>query len=228
MNRLQFLSRLAPLTLAVLALASCGEDDPTGSSASGTAQLRVAHVSPDAPAVDVRVNGTVALRNVSFPTVGAYTAVPAGRTRIEVVPAGATTPVVIDATIDLARDASYTVAATGLLGASDLKPLVLNDDRTPGAQAKVRFVHTGPDAPAVDVAVSGGPVLFPNTSFRGSSQYAGVAPGAYNLEVRVAGTSTVALPVPGVRFDAGRNYTVFAIGRLSNGSLAALAAVDAP
>lgn len=227
MNRLHSLSRLAASIAAVLALAACGDDDDvTGNS--GTAQLRVAHLSPDAPAVDVRVNGTVAVRNVSFPTVGAYAAVPAGRTRIEVVPAGATTPVVIDATVDLARDTSYTVAATGLLGSSDLRPLVLNDDRTPGGQAKVRFVHTGPDAPAVDVAVSGGPVLFPNTSFRGSSQYAAVAPGAYNLEVRVAGTSTVALPLPGVRFDTGRNYTVFAIGRLSNGSLAALPAVDAP
>lgn len=227
MNRLQSLSRLAPLALAALTVVACGDDDnATGSS--GTAQLRVAHVSPDAPAVDVRLNGTVVLRNVTFPTVGAYAAVPAGRTRIEVVPAGATSPVVIDATIDLARDAAYTVAATGLLGANDLKPLVLNDDRTTGGPAKVRFVHTGPDAPAVDVAVSQGPVLFPNASFRSSSQYASVTPGPYNLEVRVAGTSTVALPVPGVRFDAGRNYTVFAIGRLSNGSLAALAAVDAP
>lgn len=226
MNRLHSLSRLAASAVAVLALVSCGDDDVTGSS--GTAQLRVAHVSPDAPAVDVRLNGTVALRNVTFPTVGAYAAVPAGRTRIEVVPAGATSPVVIDATVDLVRDTAYTVAATGLLSAGDLKPLVLTDDRTTGGQAKVRFVHTGPDAPAVDVAVTGGPVLFPNTSFRGSSPYAAVAPGSYNLEVRVAGTSTVALPVPGVRFDAQRNYTVFAIGRLSNGSLAALPAADAP
>lgn len=227
MNRLNSLSRLAACAVAALALTSCGDDDgPTGSS--GTAQLRVAHLSPDAPAVDVRVNGTVAVRNVTFPTVGTYAAVPAGRTRIEVVPAGAATPVVIDATVDLARDTSYTVAATGLLGASDLKPLVLTDDRSTGGQAKVRFVHAGPDAPAVDVAVSGGPVLFPNTSFRGSSPYSAVNPGSYNLEVRVAGTTTVALPLPGVRLDGGRNYTVFAIGRLSNGSLAALPAVDAP
>ncbi|MET0555882.1 MAG: DUF4397 domain-containing protein [Vicinamibacteria bacterium] len=226
MNRLHSLSRLAASALAVLALVSCGDDDVTGSS--GTAQLRVAHLSPDAPAVDVRLNGTVALRGVSYPTVGAYAAVPAGRTRIEVVPAGATSPVVIDATVDLVRDTAYTVAATGLLSAGDLKPLVLTDDRAAGGQAKVRFVHAGPDAPAVDVAVTGGPVLFPNTSFRGSSPYAAVAPGSYNLEVRVAGTSTVALPLPGVRFDAQRNYTVFAIGRLSNGSLAALPAADAP
>jgi hypothetical protein len=178
--------------------------------------------------VDVRLNGTVVLRDVSYSTVGSYATVPSGPARIEVVPAGATTPVVIDATVTLAANTVYTVAATGLLGSSDLRALVLTDDRTTGGQAKVRFVHTGPDAPAVDVAVTGGPVLFANIPFRGSIAYAGVNAGVYDLEVRVAGTSTVALPLPGVRLEAGRNYTVFAIGLLANSSLEALPAVDAP
>lgn len=221
------LFRAGVMALLPLGLTACGDDDDV-TGASGTALLRVAHLSPDAPAVDVRLNGTVVLRGLTFPTVGSYASVPSGSARIEVVPAGATSPVVIDATVTLARDTAYTVAATGLLGSSDLRPLVLTDDRTPGGQAKVRFVHASPDAPAVDVGVAGGPTLFSNTAFRGSSAYGPVNAGSYSLEVRVAGTSTVALPVPGVRFDAARNYTVFAIGRLSNGSLAALPAVDAP
>jgi hypothetical protein len=227
MKRSSSLSRAAVLALLPLGLAACGDDNGV-TGASGTAQLRVAHLSPDAPPVDVRLNGTVVLRDVSYSTVGSYATVPAGAARIEVVPAGATTPVVIDATVTLAADTVYTVAATGLVGSSDLRALVLTDDRTTGGQAKVRFVHTGPDAPAVDVAVTGGPVLFANVPFRGSSAYAGVNAGVYDLEVRVAGTSTVALPLPGVRLEAGRNYTVFAIGLLANRSLEALPAVDAP
>ena len=228
MNRLSSLFRPAVLALLPLGLAACGDDDNGVTGASGTAQLRVAHLSPDAPPVDVRLNGTVVLRNVSYPTVGSYATVPAGSARIEVVPAGATSPVVIDATVNLARDTSYTVAATGLVRSGDLRALLLTDDRTTGGQAKVRFVHAGPDAPAVDVAVTAGPVLFPNTAFRGSSSYAGANAGVYDLEVRVAGTSTVALALPDVRLDAGRNYTVFAIGLLADGSLEALPAVDAP
>ena len=50
------------------------------------------------------------------------------------------------------------MAATGFL--ASIQPLVLEDDRGTTGQAKVRFVHTSPDAPAVDVAVKGGPVLF--------------------------------------------------------------------
>jgi hypothetical protein len=191
---------LGVLALSVLA-AGCGDDDvaPTQPSAPAPAQLRVAHLSPDAPNVDIRVDGTIVLSNVPYGLVSNY----------------------------LPANTAYTVAATGRL--ADIQPLVLTDDRTTSSSgAKVRFVHTGPDAPAVDVAVTNGPVLFGNVAFRGSAGPAAVNAGSYDLEVRVAGTTTVALPVPGVSFAAGRNYTVFAIGLLANGSLAALPAVDAP
>lgn len=218
---------LGVIALSVLAV-GCGDDDaPTQPSAPAQAQLRVAHLSPDAPNVDVRLDGTIVLSNVPYGLVSNYLPVAAGSHRITVTPAGATAPVVIDATATLAANSAYTVAATGRLAA--IQPLVLTDDRaTSSSGAKVRFVHTGPDAPAVDVAVTNGPVLFGNVAFRGTAGPAAVNAGSYDLEVRVAGTATVALRVPGVSFAAGRNYTVFAIGLLANESLTALPAVDAP
>jgi hypothetical protein len=93
-------------------------------------------------------------------------------------------------------------------------------------KAKVRFVHTSPDAPAVDVAVKGGPVLFSNVAFRQAGQYLSVDAGTYDLEVRLAGTMTVALNVPGVTLGVGKNYSIFAVGLVGNGTLAALPVVD--
>jgi hypothetical protein len=78
----------------------------------------------------------------------------------------------------------------------------------------------------VDVAVTGGPVLFGDVPFRAASQYGAVDAGTYDLEVRVAGTSTVALPLPGVGLNGGTNYTVFAVGLLADGSLDALPLID--
>lgn len=216
---------LLPVLSVSLVAAACGDGSPTSASATSAAQVRVAHLSPDAPAVDVRVDGAVVLSGVPFQAVSEYLSVPAGSRRVQVTPAGASSPVVIDATLDLAGGTPYTVAATGRL--ASIAPLPLLDDRNPAAaRAKVRFVHAGPDAPAVDVAVAGGPVLFSNVAFRGSAGYAAVDPGTYDLEVRVAGTSTVALRVPGVTLSAGVNYTLFAAGLLANGSLTALPAVD--
>jgi hypothetical protein len=92
---------------------------------------------------------------------------------------------------------------------------------------KVRFVHTSPDAPAVDIALAGGDVLIGNVAFREFSDYLPVPPGVYDLEVRLAGTDTVALDLPGIPVAAGVNVTAFAVGLAGDGSLDALLEVDA-
>ena len=79
-------------------------------------------------------------------------------------------------------------------------------------QAMVRVVHASPDAPAVDIAVKGGPVLFPNVAFKGASQFTPVNAGTYDLEVRLAGKTDVALAVPGVALKDGDIVTIFAMG----------------
>jgi hypothetical protein len=221
--------RMAILAVAAapLVLAACGDDkNDVTTPTKGAANVRVAHLSPDAPPVDVYVNSTKALSGVSFKDISSYLPVPAGSANFRVTPANAASPVVIDATVNLNEGGNYTVAATGLL--ASIQPLVLEDDRGTTGQSKVRFVHASPDAPAVDLAVTGGPVLFSGVSFRQASGYPQVAPATYDLEARPAGTSAVALAVPGVTLRPGTNYTVFAVGLLSNKSLAALPVVDAP
>jgi hypothetical protein len=65
----------------------------------------------------------------------------------------------------------------------------------------------------VDIAVAdGGPVLFSNVAFKGVGDYLPVDAGTYDLEVRLAGTETVALSVPGVALADGTVYTIFAMG----------------
>ena len=230
LNRMRRSGRLLAILAVPFLATACSDDDDdnvTGPGGDvGIAQVRVVHLSPDAPAVDVAVNGEVAVAGAVYLDATDYLPVPAGDVRITVTPAGQTQPIVIDATVSLGADASYTVAATGFL--ADIQPLVILDDRSPSGDANVRFVHTSPDAPAVTVAVSEGPNIFGGVAFREATSYAGVPGGTYDLEVRVAGTSTVALPLPGVDFMGGTNYTVFAVGLASDGSLSALPLVDAP
>lgn len=212
------------LAVAGLALGACTDSDsPTSPlAANRTALVRAIHLSPDAPLVDVWVDGSVVLQDLPYPVQSQYLEVPAGSHRVQVTPANASAPVVIDVTTTLSGGTAYSLAATGLLGDGSLAALPLVDTlTTKSGQVQVRFVHTSPDAPAVDVAVTGGPVLFTNVSYRQASSYATVEPGTYNLEVRVAGTQTVALRVPGVALSANTNLTIFAIGRLADGTLAA-------
>jgi hypothetical protein len=191
------------------------------------ARVRVVHASPDAPAVDVWVNDTKAFSNAPFKGITDYASLGTGTYNVKVVPAGATEPVVIGADLTLeAKD--YTVVAVGKL--ENIEPLVLVDNNSAPAAGKahVRFVHASPDAPAVDIAVKGGPVLFGNVAFKGVGDYLPVDAGTYDLEVRLAGTDTVALNVPGLSLKDGTVYTVFAMG-LAGGepALTAVPSVDA-
>jgi LPXTG-motif cell wall-anchored protein len=220
MKRLFVLSAILVLSLAMATSALAD---------SHMARVRVVHASPDAPAVDVWVNGSVAFSNAPFQGITDYAELAPDSYQVQVTPTGATEPIVIDATLDLAAETDYTVVAVGEL--ANIEPLVLVDNNSAPAAGKahVRFVHASPDAPAVDIAVAnGGPVLFSNVPFKGVGDYLPVDAGTYDLEARVAGTDTVALSVPGVSLADGAVYTIFAMG-LAGGepALTAVASMDA-
>ncbi|MCS6839540.1 MAG: DUF4397 domain-containing protein [Roseiflexus sp.] len=197
---------------ALLALAIA----PAAFAQTGTAKVRVVHASPDAPAVDVIVNGNKALTNVPFFTASAYLDLPAGSYDIQVVPTGATSPVVIDAKgVKIEAGKAYTIAATGKL--AEIKPTILIDDLSAPATGKahVRVIHFSPDAPAVDIKVAGGPTLISNLAFPKASNYIPVDAGSYDLQVTPAGATTVVLDLKGTRLEAGKIYDVFAVGELA-------------
>ena len=220
MKRLLIVSTVIVLSLALATTALADAHE---------ARVRVVHASPDAPAVDVWVNGAVAFSNAPFTGITDYASLEPGIYNVQVSPTGATEPIVINADLDLASNTDYTVVAVGTL--AEIEPLVLIDNNSAPAAGKahVRFVHASPDAPAVDIAVAnGGPVLFANVPFKGIGDYLPVDAGAYDLEVRLAGTSTVALSVPGVGLADGAVYTIFAMG-LAGGepALTAVPSADA-
>ena len=178
-------------------------------SAQDEASVRVVHASPDAPNVDVWVDGTKVLTDVPFTAVSDYLPLPAGDHNVQVTATGSTDPV-IDADLTLEAGTSYTVAATGLL--ADITATVLVDDRTPASgQSKLRVFHASPSAPpAVDVAVTDGPVLVEELAYPEATDYLSVDPGEYALEIRAAGETDSALTLTAT-LEAGQNYTAIAM-----------------
>ncbi|ELZ44262.1 LPXTG-motif cell wall anchor domain-containing protein [Halorubrum coriense DSM 10284] len=187
-------------------------------------QLRIGHFSPDAPAVDVRIDGESLLENVSFGTLGDYMDVEAGSYDVDIVPASGD-DAVLSATLEIDDGASYTVLAINAL--ADIEALVLTDDRSAvdAGDARIRFVHTVPDAPAVDVMAGGSP-LFENVAFGDSSSLATVDADAYDIDVRPSGSEDSVLRLSDIDFDGATAYTAFATGMLGDDSLDAMLVAD--
>ncbi len=179
------------------------------------ARVRVIHASPDAPAVDVFVDGNRVLTDVPFFAASDYLELAPGEHRFQVAPAGeAAESSVIDTTATLEAGMAYTVAATGLL--ENIQPTVFVDDLSAPAdgQVKVRVLHLVPDAPAVDVSVQDGDTLISGLEFPNASDYLEVPADTYDLVVTPSGDDTVVIDLTGTALEAGTIYDVAATNTL--------------
>ena len=125
-------------------------------SADGT-QIRVIHLSPDAPAVDLLIDGSLrAVTDLSFPDGTEYLDIEPGSYTFDVVPAGGSIDdSVLTIPLTLAPDTSYTaVAYDELAGGSEaISALALEDDSSAPAAgtARLRAAHTAVGIGEVDI-----------------------------------------------------------------------------
>jgi Domain of unknown function (DUF4397) len=96
-------------------------------------------------------------------------------------------------------------------------PAAARAQAAPAGQAMIRIAHFSPDASYVDVYMVSlnRKQLFPNVFYKGVSAYWKVAAGPFTYEVRPAGATPESAPAIRVtgRLDAGKAYTVAAVGR---------------
>ncbi len=217
MSRLFRLSNVLFL-FALFVIWGCDDDsnDSNPMTSDATTQVRVIHASFDAPAVDVSIDGSVAISDLAFIQSSGYAEITAGTRNVKVTPAGMNTPVVIDADLTLDENKSYTVYAVDRLAMLDA--VVTDDDRTTSSsKAKVRFAHFSPDAPAVDIRLTNGegPAVFANSSFKDVSDYVEVDAGTYTFVVTPAGMTAEVVVFAPIAVENGTNYTVIANGTLN-------------
>jgi hypothetical protein len=196
-------------------------------AAADEAMVRVLHASPDAPAVDVKVDDANVLTNVPFEAISDYLPLAAGTYNIKVCATGTDT-CVIDADLTFAANTKYTVAATNVL--ASIEAQVLTDAPSPTADAaQVRVVHFSADTPAVDVLTQdGATTVVDNLAYPDATAYLSLPGGSYDLKVCANADNDVCPLDPGaLDLTNGTAYSVFAIGSLQGGSLTAVVAVDA-
>ncbi|MDQ2050406.1 DUF4397 domain-containing protein [Natronolimnohabitans sp. A-GB9] len=173
-----------------------------------TGGVRVAHFSPDAPNVDILVDGEQVLADVAYRDISPYLELAPGTYQVTITAAGDPEAVVYDEEVTV-ENAFYTLAAIGELEAGTFDVLVLTD----AGSAVVRLAHAAPDAPAVDVSAAGQP-LFENVAFGETSEYVAVPAGDYTLDVSPAGEPGAVVASVDVTLELATPYTAAAVGYL--------------
>ncbi|MDK3258341.1 DUF4397 domain-containing protein [Blastococcus capsensis] len=219
MDRLTRLLSVAALSAGFLLVAPAG----AGAAAEEDGLLRLAHLSPDTPAVDVYVDsvadpgdGTALLTvpGVGYGTISDYQSVPAGVYTVSMRQAGAdpTAPPVLSTTVEIDPGDARTVAGVGRF--ADLGLEVLEDDLTiaPSGQARVRVISAAATAPTLDAAV-GGTDLATDLAFAEAGDYATVPGDVGSLQLTVDGEPTE-LPLD---LAPGSVYSLFVLDRPEGG-----------
>lgn len=195
-------------------------DDPYATNQAGKAAVRVAHMSPGAPKVDISVDGTTVVTGLAFGNVSPYFVLEPGTHHVTVSPSGLPTTVFSE---DLeVGPQTYTVVAVGEVSREN-HPLEFKQfgdlvDPLSPKRTRVRLVHAVPDGEHLDVTLAARDAsLFQDVAYGTPSSYAHPTTGRYTLEVRRA-TRTTDGEVLG-RFDVdlpgGAVVTAFANGYLS-------------
>lgn len=213
------LMTLAVATMALGTFASEHTDEEAESQA--TTYLRVAHLGPDAPAVDVYLDNETVVTNASFGDLTPYLAVHAGTYNVTITPAGDNTTVVHAENVTLEPRAALTVAASGELAGDENNSTfglhVYTDDALhPGPNSSaLRVVHLSPDAGAVTLTIDNGTTTLAENLTNGElMDYQTIAPGNYTVEIREAdGTSNgTILATANVSVNGSEAVTAWAVG----------------
>ncbi|AHY47822.1 protein of unknown function (DUF4397) [Rubrobacter radiotolerans] len=226
-------ARLALLLLVALPLGALpATARETGEPEKGAALVRVVHLSPDAPAVRVTVDGedVKALSDVAYLDATPYLELPAGPHRLAAYPTEAEPDVepVLEAEIEPGAGESYTVVGIGLVEDETLAArLFVDNNREPErGKAKVRIVHAVPDLGPARVGSGDTPELLVLPGFSNASGYAEVDGGTYTLDVTPSGADSPAFSFPEATVEAGSIYTAFAVGQAAEKTLGAIVTED--
>jgi hypothetical protein len=202
------------ICLLALSLSSCIKNNNNDTTDTTPAALiSVINLSPDSQSLDFYLDNNKAnTYPIPFASGLDYIRAYTGVRTSTFVAAGTQTKIKSD-TMTLAANKAYSLFLGNLVAKPDYVLLKDTLDQPAAGMAKVRFVHMGSDAPAVDFAIKGGNVLATSKAYKGFSGFKSVTGETkYTFEIRQAGTATVLASLSDVTLHAGYIYTIWLQG----------------
>lgn len=174
--------------------------------------VRIVHASPDASAVDIYLNDEQVVSGIVFADATDYLSVPEGSNSVEIYETGTKgeKDSLISASVNVQGGMAYTIVAANALQNLELE--VLKDDmEVTDGKAKIRVSHFSSDAPAVNVGLQGGDVLFNNLTFKQTSDYKELEPNIYDLAIATADGQQQILDLSDTELKGNTIYHVLTI-----------------
>ncbi|MEM7365304.1 MAG: DUF4397 domain-containing protein [Pseudomonadota bacterium] len=191
--------------------------------------LRALHASPDAPAVNIWVNGTPALTGVDYAAGSGFLPITTStRVQIEaIIPGG--NAIVIDEARNFDFDTEHTFVAVGNVADPIAGWIISNDSDQPIGPGNIRaqVIHAAPGAPIVDVYVTApgadlamaSPINVDGFDYQDVTTRLEVPAGDYQIRITPEGdAATVAFDSGTLSLSVGADLLIAAIDKTGPGA----------
>ena len=174
--------------------------------------VRILHAVPNAPNVDVYLNGSLISTNLAFGKISKYATLSPGEYEFQLFPTGTYDKPLLTQTVQLIANSNYTVAIVTL--ANNLYLFRLKDDNLPitKAQAFLRFINLSSNSPLLSLALPNGVVLFNQAEYLETTGYYQLSSGIYNFEILLGSSQTSTKYIKNITLDGSKFYTIYIIG----------------
>jgi len=183
-RRIAMLLAASALLLGIPAAATAS----AASATTSTGWIRLAHLSPNTPPVDVYLysfgnsNAQIVLHHVAYGTVSPYEAVAAGDYSVAMRAAGASpsSQPVLSTSVTVKADHAYTVAGMG--PESGLRLQVMDDQlTTPPGKSVIRVIQASLKQQTVKFTC-GGQTIVPKATFASVSSYQAIPANTWTMQ----------------------------------------------
>jgi len=212
----------------VLPLIACNDDDdndPIEEMMPQSFKVQVVHASQDSPNVNVSVNGSETLSDVTYKQASSRLTLDEGTYSLQVdgiTPNGNAT-VIGPLDVNFAPDQLYTVLAVNQT--ASIEPLVINQaDFTPAdGELTVQVIHAASNAPTVDIYLTAPGADISDTaptttlSFKDTLSATDIPAGDYQIRVTPTGDGTVVFDSGTISLPAGVLLNVAAVANTTTG-----------
>jgi hypothetical protein len=194
----------------VFVLASCLDDDDNENQVVPVAYVSIYHESPNAPELDVFVDGRPVNR-LEFTDYTGYLNFYTGDRNFKINPFNASNTLV-DTVYNFVDGGFYSLFIVN--NVSKAETLIVRDSASVPSEgkAKVRFIHLSPDAPALDVTEGEDTPLFSAQAFKDPSEFVEITTEVESFAVKATGTTDPLVSAKDLSLLPGRFYTIIVRG----------------
>lgn len=208
----QFRSLFFTVALLVLMTSCMNDDSDVVNQPVEVAYVSIYNAAPDAPDLDIVVDGRVINRNpFDYTSYSGYLNFYTGNREIKFNASNANNAL-IDTTFSFEDGKAYSLFAVDKLPNVEAL-LVVDSAASPASgRAMVRFVNLAPDAPEFDVTDASGNSLFSRNGFKQATAFKEVDTDTYTFNIKNAGGTETVVSAKDVEILPGRFYTIITRG----------------